>query len=330
MPSAASFEIARESGFGRRVDWRLDVSDAWHAPEQLEIAATITEPREGPPRALLVCFPGGFLSRRYFDLDIEGDRSVSFAEAMAAQGCATLALDHLGVGESSRPTNGWLLDADALARTNQRALDLALHRLQQERGTYADLPVFGVGHSMGSCLAVVQQANHSPFAGLVLFSFATGGLRAFLQGREAEVANDPAAIQARITELARERFVDPYPGDVLDAGHPAFNVGSAPPAAERALQDAATGVLPIPGLLAMIPGGFAPWAEQVRIPALVAIGDHDLPGSEADAVASLPNALRVDTFTLDDCWHCHFVANTRERLFARVVEWIDDALDRND
>ena len=310
-------------------EWRLDVSGACAGPDRLEVAATLVTPEAQVPRALLACLPGGFLGRRYYDLEVDGDRGYSFADAMALRGFATLAFDHLGVDESSRPVDGWALDPDTLARANQLALEAAMVRSERELG-FAPVPVLGVGHSMGSCLAVVQQANHSSYKALVLFSFATSGLPDFLQGREAGVAHDPAAIRERIVELARERFGQAYPGDAPDADHAAFSVGSAPPAAARALERAATGVLPIPGLLSMIPGGFAPWAEQVRIPTLVARGDHDLPGSAEGAIASLPAASRVDTFTQPDCWHCHFVSNTREALFQRVADWIDDTLDPTD
>ena len=70
----------------------------------------------------------------------------------------------------------------------------------------------------------------------------------------------------------------------------------------------------------MLPGGYAPWAEKVSVPTLVAVGDHDLHGAE-EAVPSLPNASRVDVYTLPDSWHCHHVANTRERLWNYTADW---------
>jgi pimeloyl-ACP methyl ester carboxylesterase len=323
MPPATNPENPTQYAEVTRREWRFDVSKTFPNASRLEVAATFVAPTGLPTRALLVCLPGGFLSRGYFDLCVAGDRGYSFAEAMAGSGFASLALDHLGIGESSKPDDGWMLDADALARANQYALEAALERLQRD-GT-PKVPVIGVGHSMGSCMAVVQQANHAPFSGLVLFSFSTLGLRSFLQGREAEVANDDDAIRARIVELAKERFASAHPGDERDATHPAFGVGTAPSETARALDDVATGILPIPALRSMIPGGYASWAKQVRIPTLVAYGDHDLPGSERGANESLPNAT-LDTVMLEDCWHCHFVANTRDTLFTHVASWVDTAL----
>ncbi|MCE2392195.1 MAG: alpha/beta hydrolase [Proteobacteria bacterium] len=306
-----------------RREWRLDVSDASLGADRLEIAASSTAPADLAARALRS------LTRRYYDLWVGEDASYSFAEAMARRGFATLAIDHLGVGESSRPEDGWRLDADRIAAANQRALDAVRERLAREGDALASVPLIGVGHSMGSCLTVVQQADHAPYAALVLFTFQTLGLPAFLEGGELAVAGDPEAIRARIVELARARFGAAYPQRVGGAEGAAFSVGSAPPAAVEALQTAAGVQLPIPGLLSMLPGGYSPWAEKIRVPALIPIGDHDLPGTEEESAASLPNAARVDTFVQDDCWHCHFVSNTRASLWTRVADWIDATLQRS-
>lgn len=307
----------------KRSEWRLDVSAAVAGDEALEVAGTLVAPGDRAPKALLLCLPGGYLSRHYFDLGLDGDHRYSYAEHMAGQGYACLALDHLGIGDSSRPRDGWVLRAETVAHANQLALDAALARWREEGGDA--LPTIGVGHSMGSCLSVVQQAEHAPHRALVLFSFTTLGLRPFLQGREAEFADDAEGIAANIQVLAQERFGDAYPADGPEAETPAFSAGTAGADGERALANAAAGLLPIPGLLSMIPGGYRPWAEQVRCPAFVAVGDHDLHPAQR-APASLPNAPEVVAYTLEDCWHCHTVANTREKLFTRIARWIDHQL----
>jgi pimeloyl-ACP methyl ester carboxylesterase len=325
MPVSASPSQAPPAAL--RCDWRLDVSGALATGEALEVAATLVRPEHGQASALLVCLPGGFLTRRYYDLEVDGDRRFSFAEHMAARGYATLALDHLGVGESSRPRDGWALDVATLAHANQAALEAALERWA-ELGA-APVATIGVGHSMGSCLTVAQQALHGPHAALVLFSFTTAGLPLFLQGREEQFADDPRAANEHIVELARERFDSAYPADASDGSHTAFSVGSAPSQAARALQGAQTGILPVPATLTMIPGGYAPWARDVRVPSFVAVGDHDLHPAH-EAAASLPNAAEVVSYTLEDCWHCHHVANTRERLWNRVARWVHSVLEAND
>ena len=246
----------------------------------------------------------------------------SFAEAMAHAGYGTLAIDPLGVGESTRPADPWCLGVEFLAEANQRALEA----LRERVGDTA--PTIGVGHSMGSCLTVAQQARFAPHTALLLFSFSTGGLPKFLQGREPAFADRPEAAAEALPALAKERFGEPLPALAVEpeGRGAAFGVGTAPAIAEDLLGAASTNLLAQPGLLAMIPGGYRPWAEAVEVPALIVVGDHDL-HSETGLAAALPGSRRVETFTLDDCWHCHFVANTRTRLWRELERRLDRFLE---
>jgi len=122
----------------------------------------------------------------------------------------------------------------------------------------------------------------------------------------------------------------PYPASASDSEGDrvaAFGVGTAPPSAEEALHGVSSNLLGMAGLLSMIPGAHAPSAERIQVPVLIALGDHDLHDDEGLA-DMLPRSAGVSTFVLEDCWHCHFVANSRERLFGRVTEWIQAELSR--
>jgi pimeloyl-ACP methyl ester carboxylesterase len=299
--------------------------------------------RADSPCVVLVCLPGGFLSRRYFDLEADTDagtdRRFSFAAAMAREGFVTLAIDHLGVGESSKPDpieGGYALGVEEIAKANQRALELALAKLaagdpDHEIPAITNPQTFGVGHSMGSSLTVEQQAIASPHRGLVLFAFTTRGTPRFLDDAQRELAHDPARARAELGRLTRETMSSPYPPSASDSEEgriAAFGVGTAPPMAEQALHSASTNLLGMAGLLAMIPDGYAPSARRVRVPALIALGDHDLHDDEGLA-EMLPRSPEITTFVLEDCWHCHFVANTRESLFRRVTQWIQAQLARD-
>ena len=317
----------------RRIEWRLDVRDAPGLPGAHEIAASLVAPAgfgESGPATLLFCLPGGSLSRRYWDLEVDGDRRFSFAEFMAARGFATLAIDHLGIGDSSRPADGAAPDLRGFARANQAALAQALERLRSGDSDAglpppAELRSIGVGHSMGSCLTVVQQAEHAPHRALVLLSFTTRGLPHFLSDEERALAGDPQRARARLPELIDARFGTPFPSPPRGAGREAaYGVGSAPPEAVRALRDASTDLLAGPGILSMIPGAFAPEALRIRVPVFLAVGDHDLHAAD-HASGEFPHAPEVLAYTLPDCWHCHNVANTRERLWARIARWIPAA-----
>ena len=330
-----------------RASLRVDVSDAVPLPGRFELAVTVTAPRSvSATPVVFVCHPGGFLSRAYYDLDAgptaglteEGEdpatpshRPYSFAQAMGAYGFVTVAFDPLGVGESSRPDpidEGYLLGVERLAQIHQAGLERILERLS-EGDVSIELPelvpsrLIGAGHSMGSVMTVEQQAVARPFDALVLFSFTTAGVPQFLSETQREVAGDPTRARREIGRLTRETMGSPYPARAADSEEgrvAAFGVGTAPPAAEEALHRAATSLLGVAGLLSMIPQGFAPAADQIDVPVLIALGDHDLHGP-AGLSAMLPKSPSVSTFVLEDSWHCHFVANTREQLWQRVAEW---------
>jgi alpha-beta hydrolase superfamily lysophospholipase len=319
----------------RRFEWRFDVSDAVELPGTHEIAASVVAPAafgQSGNATVLCCLPGGSLSRKYWDLESDGDRRFSFAEFMAARGFATLAIDHLGVGESTQPGDGTALDVLRLARANQAALAQATARLRagdaSEGRPLAQLRSIGVGHSMGSCMTVLQQAHHAPHAGIVLMSFTTRGLPDFLTEGERAFAGDPHGARAKLPDLIRARFGTPYPDPPKGAGREAaYGVGTAPPEALLALRQAATALAAGPGILSMIPGAFAPEARAIEVPVFLAVGDHDLHTAD-HASEEFPRSPEVVAYTLPDCWHCHNVANTRERLWARVARWIGAAIER--
>ena len=316
----------------RRLEWRFDVSAAVELPGSHEIAVSVVAPAafaQSGEGTVLCCLPGGSLSRRYWDLEVDGDRRFSFAEFMAARGFATVAIDHLGVGGSSTPADGFALGPQRLARANQAALEQTLERLR--RGDASEglpprgsLHSIGVGHSMGSCMTVVQQAHHAPHAAIVLLSFTTRGLPHFLTEAERSFIGDATGARAALPELIRARFGTPYPDPPNGAGREAaYGVGTAPPDAVRALQQATTKLAAGPGILSMIPGAFAPEALAIEVPVFLAVGDHDLHAAD-HASAEFPRSPEVVAYTLPDCWHCHNVANTRERLWNRIARWIGE------
>jgi pimeloyl-ACP methyl ester carboxylesterase len=316
------------------LSWRIDVAPAvdLEGPFELAVDVVLPPPPQRFPPVLLFCLPGGFLTRRYFDLGDPTDpleRTYSFAEHMADLGYAVAMLDHIGVGDSpkpERPEDGYALGPDEIARANQCAWAEVAARIAEQLGaSHEDLVSVGVGHSMGSALTVVQQANHRTHELLVLQSFSSRGLPAFLQGEESSYANDPQRARRDVGALVEARFGTPYPGGANeeDAGaSAAFSVGSAPPLAERLLNQASTNLLATCGLLTMIPGAYEPYAEKIDVPVFIATGDHDL--LKAHVVpAMLPNARETVSYTLPDAWHCHIVANTREQLWDRTAHWLE-------
>ena len=319
----------------RRAELRFDVSEAVPVPGNFEVASTLIIPAAGhepSAKPLLVCLPGGFLSRHYYDLQINGSRTYSFAEAMSRAGYAVLCLDHVGTGDSTRPNpikNGYAIGVEAIARANQLALESALQKLR-EGDIATEIPpcefasTIGVGHSMGSMLSVEQQAFSKQHKALLLFSFSTQGTPRFLDDSMRAYAGEPERLRQEIGQLAEKSMGTPYPARATNSEsdrRAAFGVGTAPAEAEDALHAASTNLLAVGGLTSMIPAGFAPPAAEIDVPVLMIFGDHDL-HDDRHTREELPNAPAVTTYCLADSWHCHFVSNTREALWETVSSWI--------
>src|SRR3546814_3954502 len=128
------------------------------------------------------------MNRRYYDLIPPGDDATqidttfSFARTMAALGFVVASVDYLGLGDSSKPHDGWLCTPDTLTAINRNIHETLTAQLRDgsahsQLGALPHLPSIGIGHSMGSMMTILQQAAHAPHVALVLLGFSTRGLR---------------------------------------------------------------------------------------------------------------------------------------------------------
>jgi hypothetical protein len=169
------------------------------------IGGNLCTPLGAPPHVLQVLVPGGTYSSTYWDLP-GFDNRYSYSKFMNGAGYATLAIDPLGVNNSSHPPSALLTEgaqAQALHDVVQAARD---GRLGQ---SFDDVAV--VGHSIGSITAVVEDATYHDINGLVL-----SGL-----------SHSPGALGlARLATYARPALLDP----VTQAQIPPLDLGylSAP------------------------------------------------------------------------------------------------------
>ena len=88
----------------------------------------------------------------------------------------------------------------------------------------------------------------------------------------------------------------------------------------EALRRVGTNLVGSAGLLTLFPGGFSPEASQISVPVFIAAGDHDLHTAQRTPPA-FPKSPEVIAYSLPDCWHCHFVARQRLRLWDRSARW---------
>jgi alpha-beta hydrolase superfamily lysophospholipase len=286
---------------------------------------------------LLLCLPGGNMNRRYFDLrppaPDEADDSFSFAAQMTARGCIVAALDHLGLGDSSKPQDGWQLTTELLVRANVAASAELIARLREGRllpGVPA-LPALrsiGVGHSMGAMLTILQQHAARQHAGVALLGFSTRGLPEYAPPAVRDAA-DPLAVRPLLPKIAKQMFGQPYPvihgregGGERGNNAELFGSRKADPRGIKALKAATDCVLPIPAAMSMVPGNVAPEAAALDVPVFLGIGERDMVGPTHQVPAAFTGSRDVSLCILPEAGHSHFLFPARARLFDRLAAWM--------
>lgn len=303
----------------------LPVSLTLPAEGPLHIAATLYRPETpAEPSIALVCLPGGGMNRRYFDLRAEGDDSFSFAREMQSRGFIVITMDHLGIGESSRPADGYALDTDVIARANAEALQHILEGLRSGAyGTPCAPLTVGVGHSMGAMMTLVQQAQHHQHAAIVLMGFSTRGLPQYAPPEVAALAGDPIKLREAAATMARRIFREPYPRVQGNSqSRSIFGGNAADPRGVAALKVASgEPLLPVGAAHSMLPDNVASEAAAIDVPVYLALGERDMAGPPHEAPAAFKASREVALQVLDSTGHAHFLFAARRRLFEHLAIW---------
>jgi pimeloyl-ACP methyl ester carboxylesterase len=313
---------------------RLDSGVSLPGTGPLRVAVEVRAPRQaslGPAPVVLVCLPGGGMNRRFFDLmpggEVASDISFSFARQMAGRGCIVVLMDHLGVGESDRPEDGYALTPELLVQANQQALQQVLAGLRAG-SLLAELPPLpglvsiGVGHSMGAMLTLLQQFSHRPHAALALLGFSTRGMPEYLIPEARELAADTQAVRAELVRLARATFVVPYPEVKPSPQSNSLFAGAAAEArGVEAVKAARDRMLPVPAFMSMLPGNVAPEAAQIDVPLFLALGERDIAGPPHQISAAFPKSRDLCLHILPETGHSHFLFPARTGLFNRLAGW---------
>jgi alpha-beta hydrolase superfamily lysophospholipase len=250
---------------------------------------------------LLFCIPGGGVNRSYFAMP-----GFSFAEAMLAAGHVVMLVDPPGVGDSTRPEDGYALTAKVIAT----ALNAVLARV---RADHPGLPVIGVGHSAGAMLSVVQHDLFADFDALVLLCFGTGGLPEYFKPGIAEKAADLDWLKANLAEIATEQFGAPYLP-------PRPDPRETPAAlAMRAVHDHVVSAV---AMQSMAPGNVATELARVTVPVFMAAGDRDMTGPPHLLPAACVACPDLTLHVVADAGHHVFVVANAGRLYRRLVDWL--------
>ncbi|MES2884071.1 MAG: alpha/beta hydrolase [Pseudomonadota bacterium] len=293
----------------------------------LHIAAEIFAPAQlASPPVVLVCLPGGGMNRRYYDLQADDD-SFSFARQMTARGFIVVVLEHLGVGDSSRPADSYALTADRITQANAEATSAVLQELRDgsllpQFGPLPKLRSIGVGHSMGAMFTITQQAAHQQHAAIAVLGFSTRGLPEYVSPKVIELAKEPALIRAQVADRARKMFVADYPEiKPSPAANSIFAGNKADPRGVEAIKAARAPLLPVPAFFSMVPNNVGPEAAKVSVPVFIGVGDKDMVGPPHLVPQAFTASQDVTLYIQPGAGHSHFLFVSRTQLFERVAAW---------
>jgi pimeloyl-ACP methyl ester carboxylesterase len=316
------------------VELVLDVSAGLPFDERSFLAASVhlPDPDGEPPRAILICWPGGSYARAYWDMHVPGHRGYSFAEHMTARGFVVVAADHLGVGASSKPADGDRVDFEtisaAAASFVAQLRDMVAAGSAEFGGRpLPSVPIIGIGHSLGACLTVVTQARHRCYDAVALLGFTHGQKELAVSAVGATERDSVDDDQRRATAIEQARA---FFGDTWDDIY-----GSAPrepnhawlhypdvPAEVIAADDAKAAPWPRQSYVeALLAGHSARFAAELECHVFLGFGDHDVPPLPHADVAYYPRSPDVTLFVLPNSAHCHNLASTRTQLWDRIGLW---------
>jgi len=320
----------------QKIEKRVDVTAAAGLGEALEMAVTIflPAPEQLPARPIAIfAAPGGGYGRGYFDLRFPGREGYSEAAYHAGRGIIHVAIDHVGVGESTIPDLS-RITFQTLAATHDRCVRqigawLEAGELAAGFPPCPGLFKVGMGQSMGGGVALLAQGRCATFDAVA--PCGVSAIHTVLPQRTvAEVEHGKARFaevrvgEARVSHQTMSHdgvdYLYPFhwedvPADILAAdmagGYP---VRRTPPWFGSA-------TIPHCAVQMMTPGAFSEDAARIEIPVLVGVGERDTcpdPHGEPSAYARSPD---VSLFIVRNMAHMHNFASTRARLWARLHGW---------
>jgi alpha-beta hydrolase superfamily lysophospholipase len=307
-------------------DTTFDVSTVNPFEGTLSQAAWIFAPDDPTAvRAVLICLAGGTYDKHYWHLEVPDHAGYSFAEHLAGQGYVVVAVDHLGVGDSS--------DVDGPAGLELLALgDAEVVRLVRERvleGTLVagmpagELPIVGVGHSMGACLTTMVQASAACYDAVVLLGYgvditnvdhaiAAADLASSIE-QNYEMLRTIAGAEEGATSwlLSRAGLRDNfYASDV--------------PEEVIAADDAHVSRLPAQANAEVISPGFvAGHADRIDVPVFLGLGaSRDVSPDPHAELANYRASSDLSLYLVAGSAHCHNMSSNRHALWDRIASWI--------
>ncbi|MGV0793258.1 alpha/beta hydrolase [Mycolicibacterium sp. XJ1819] len=322
----------------RQVDLTIDVTTACELNRPLVIAATAFLPspeRLVPGHPVVFALPGGGYSRGYYDMHFDGYDGYSQAAHHVEQGLILVAIDHLGVGDST-PEVAEVVRIEDIAAANDAAVRQIAEKLRD--GTLADgYPAvdvgarIGMGQSMGGGVTVIMAGRHQTYDAVAVLGYS--GIHTVLPQRSAEDAqyvekfdysrdDGPEGLSMEASAAAIPDFLYPFhyedvPADIVAAdtsgGYPLRE--TSPPFGSKTVPLCVVGMLS--------PGYISTEAAALTIPVFIGLGERDTapePHREPAAYSASPD---VSLYIVERMAHMHNFASTRKKLWDRLAAWFE-------
>ncbi|MCW2497220.1 alpha/beta fold hydrolase [Jatrophihabitans sp.] len=324
----------------RSFELTIDLGGRLPVPGPATVAATLHLPDRDSVDAVVFAYPGGGFGRRYFDLRLQGLSGYSQAEHLTARGVALVACDHLGLGESSPLPDPAHQTIEVLADANAAAVPLivaALGRLVPEvRLPAAGSPRFvGLGHSLGGCLLVAQQARHASFGALMIlgssgrhtaFPAETGGgiVDVDFPSRGQDPLLNPPSRPFTRAEKRYTYYADDVPASLaeVDLDANAFNPGGSRLVRGSAEVPWGSPNRPACASTMCSPGVVAAEAARIDVPLFVGLGERDVVAEPLLELTAYPKVSDFTMVTVAGMSHIHNFAGSRAVLWDRIAGWI--------
>jgi alpha-beta hydrolase superfamily lysophospholipase len=306
----------------------FDVTTGVGSDEPLSQEAWIVLPeRPTDAHAVLVCLAGGTYDKHYWHIDIDGHSGYSFGEHLAGSGFVVIAVDHLGIGDSTDPTASGPLGLELLAKGDAEVARQIRERLRRgdlHQDLPTSLPVVGVGHSMGACLTTMVQATARPYDAVVLLGYGVQITNVY------EDTADAAELEARIQQsieascqLTGAKPTDAhvyaprgYLADLFYAGEVPQDVIDADTAVQSRVPLRAAAEVTTPGMVKQ-------YAPRVDVPVLLAFGAAlDVSPNPYAEPTNYTGSPDVTLHLVPNSGHCHNFASHRSQLWDRIATWV--------
>lgn len=311
-------------------DLRIDITGCVDLDGPLQTAATVHLPdRIDGPLTVLVGLPGGSYARGYYDIGLLP--GYSQAEYHTEQGCALVACDHIGIGDSTA-VDPFDLTIERMTGANHAAISKVIAGLRagtliEGVGPIAVEKVVGMGQSMGGCLVTAQQGLHRTFDAIAVLGYGVasssfplpdGSRIAFpAPARNADLragAGQVLGTVAQQAEMLRYSFhaADTEP-ELLEA-----DMGSSPGIPAAPWRSA---FAPPCAAMMMADGAVAREAAMIDVPVLAGSGEIDLVSDPWAEPAAFRGSRDVAVFVVPGMAHMHNFARTRELLWERIARF---------